>query len=304
MPHLDGTCESVLLMVLYGNGGAGLGATATVKAAREKREKIISLLKCILAGHTGITTASPPLWTNRPEDDPAAFLPGDYFNAMPPEWMDGKEDEDSEHKIPASAVTDPYPPNRGLRAPDRGHAPDGTQNGVVRQEHLRREPEAKWRTTVTAMVERYAPDRLVYQSEVVESAPLISVIGDEARIIQAHFNGWDVVFRVSALVCPACVADEDGPMGDTSAFPAVAPMPMPMTMAVKRTAGEAGLDEEEEDDRATVESDGDMGPVETWLEKQDASWQEYGCGICESPVRRLCRHGCDCPLRESSWGGE
>ncbi|KAL4919700.1 hypothetical protein BDW62DRAFT_199709 [Aspergillus aurantiobrunneus] len=101
-------------------------------------------------------------------------------------------------------------------------------------------------TILTAMVNRYKNGRPYLKRRRVMPVMLISIIGWTARVIQAHFDGNNVVVRVSNLIDPEAVAPEYGyelfarylasdPVGDTAIYPAV---------TSKRTADEAELDEE------------------------------------------------------------
>ncbi|KAL4781752.1 hypothetical protein BJX76DRAFT_359609 [Aspergillus varians] len=85
-------------------------------------------------------------------------------------------------------------------------------------------------TILTAMVSRYKKCRPYIRKEKVMPIMLISTIGTEARIIQAYYDGTDVVARVSRLIDPETVLPQDGyelfarylacePVGDTSNYP-------------------------------------------------------------------------------------
>ncbi|KAL5334587.1 hypothetical protein BJX70DRAFT_377666 [Aspergillus crustosus] len=79
---------------------------------------------------------------------------------------------------------------------------------------------------------------------------VISIIGHEARILQAHYDGKNVVIRVSPLIDPQEIKGceeydlfsrylASKPIGDTTVMPL-----RKTSTSQKRSASEAGLDDE------------------------------------------------------------
>ncbi|KAL2863171.1 uncharacterized protein BJX67DRAFT_384921 [Aspergillus lucknowensis] len=91
-------------------------------------------------------------------------------------------------------------------------------------------------TILQAMIARYKLARPEFMRHKVMPIMLISAIHTKARIIQAHYNGSEIVIRVSRLIDPALEEPHNGyelfarylasePVGDTTRFPRRTPEP-------------------------------------------------------------------------------
>ncbi|KAL4789835.1 hypothetical protein BDV19DRAFT_394654 [Aspergillus venezuelensis] len=322
---------------------ASVSLFSAAAQARVGRERILALLEGILAGHTGLTTAPLPLWTDDLNSDPAkskryAAIDSSYTVGEDEDEEEDEEENGGEHvgdeiyshtdiawaiwasfgrtlrqNLPVSDPAiklaektvwrEPYmdqvPPSRGLRDACRDPTIPENRARVIYQEHLRREEqdpardvhgvESQARGVRRALTRERVADGRIGHARPVDGVVLLEegdgCAGHQARIIQAHCNGREVVFRISRLVSPTQVPDLDGfellarylaarPVGDTSLYPRAAPL----TTAGKRKAVEAGLDEEDEEDPAAVENhedeeEEDLKSMETWL-------------MCKWPARR------------------
>ncbi|KAL4868986.1 hypothetical protein BDV12DRAFT_196786 [Aspergillus spectabilis] len=108
-------------------------------------------------------------------------------------------------------------------------------------------------TILTAMISRYKNGRQILKRQKVMPVMLISVIEHRARILQAHYNGDNVVIRVSPLIDPEQEEECDGydlfsrylasePIGDTTVMPKFKKTSQP-SKTKNRSADGAGLEE-------------------------------------------------------------